>query len=66
MDNGHSVALTAGEWVDLRDQNGRLQARYHPGLKLLIIQDKKVRTPHDLRRYETGDRQQSTPVLLSA
>lgn len=42
------------EWVNLRDKQGRVQGRYCPRLQLLIIQERKVQTPHDLSKYHQG------------
>lgn len=41
-----------GNWVNLRDDAGNIQARYHPKLRLLIIQERKTKTLHDLTKYE--------------
>lgn len=54
-------ASDSGEWINLRDDRGRVQARYHPVLSLLIIQDRGKRTIHDLNRHRQGERMM--PVL---
>ena len=36
----------------LCDDQGRIQARYHPGLLLLIIQDRGKKTIHDLKHHD--------------
>ena len=38
-------------WVRLCDDRGHVQARYHPGLLLLIIQDRGKKTIHDLKHH---------------
>lgn len=48
-------ASDSGEWVNLRDDAGRVQARYHPVLALLIIQDRGKKTIHDLNRHRCLD-----------
>lgn len=48
---------TSGElpeaWVNLRDEQGRIQARYCPQRQLLVIRERRVDTVHDLSRYGT-------------
>lgn len=41
-----------GDWVNLRDDAGNIQARYHPKLRLLIIQERKTKTLHDLTKFD--------------
>jgi len=42
----------ASDWINLRDAAGNLQARYHPKLRLLLIQERKTKTLHDLAKYD--------------
>lgn len=42
-----------GDWVNLRDAHGRIQASYHPGLQMLIIKARGEKTMHDLRKFAT-------------
>jgi hypothetical protein len=44
-----------GHWVNLRDERGDTQARFHTGLMLLIVTVKGRKTPHDLRKYLGGE-----------
>ena len=44
--------VASGGWVNLRDDAGNLQARYHPKLRLLLIQERKTKTLHDLRKFD--------------
>ena len=45
-------AQGAPEWVNLRDNQGDIQARYNPRLKRLVIQRRGVKTLHDLAVLE--------------
>lgn len=47
---GEAPESIAG-WINLRDDRGHVQARYHPGLLLLIIQDRGKKTIHDLKHH---------------
>lgn len=40
------------DWINLRDAAGNLQARYHPKLRLLLIQERKAKTLHDLTKFD--------------
>lgn len=40
------------DWINLRDAAGNLQARYHPKLRLLLIQERKTKTLHDLSKFD--------------
>lgn len=51
-----------GDWVNLRDAAGNIQARYHPRLRLLIIQERKTKTLHDLTKFD-GSCQDKKAVL---
>ena len=53
------------QWVNLRDEQGRIQARYCPRLQLLMIQERKVKTVHDLSRFCAGIDEEETSVLKS-
>lgn len=44
----------AKDWINLRDAAGNLQARYHPKLRLLLIQERRTKTLHDLSRFDSG------------
>lgn len=46
-----SASESTEGWVRLCDAQGRIQARYHPGLLLLIIQDRGKKTIHDLKHH---------------
>lgn len=61
---GH-VSSDTKNWINLRDANGNLQARYHPKLRLLLIQERKTKTLHDLSKFDgsTGACQDSKNVL---
>lgn len=39
------------EWIALRDTNGKLQARYNPRTRKLLIGERRQTTEHDLSRY---------------
>jgi hypothetical protein len=54
-----------GEWVNLRDERGNVQARYCPRLQLLVIRERRVDTVHELGRFRAGLDANSTPVLKS-
>lgn len=47
-------------WVNLRDAQGNLQARYHPKLKLLLIQERKTKTLHDLAKFDASQNSSTT------
>lgn len=49
---GHVASNTKGDWINLRDAAGNLQARYHPRLRLLLIQERKTKTLHDLTKFD--------------
>lgn len=49
---GHVASNTKRGWVNLRDDAGNIQARYHPKLRLLIIQERKTKTLHDLTKFD--------------
>ena len=49
------VEVPVDGWVNLRDDQGRVQARLHRGLLLLIIAGKGRKEPHDLRKYLAGE-----------
>lgn len=49
-----STGSATDAWVNLRDEHGRIQARYHPGRHLLMIVERRVVTVHELGRFERG------------
>lgn len=51
-------------WIELRD-DGKLWAKYHPGLKLLEIAKGKVKVIFDLKLYE-AEMLRSTQSLQEA
>lgn len=48
--------VQSSDWVNLRDARGRVQARYNPRLRLLVIQDRRIKTLHDLSKHEPVDK----------
>ena len=42
-------------WINLRDDRGHVQARFHRELLLLIITGRGRTEPHDLRKYIDGE-----------
>lgn len=48
----NSQPAKGGDWINLRDAAGNLQARYHPKLRLLLIQERKTKTLHDLAKLD--------------
>lgn len=52
-----------GEWVNLRDDRGHVQASYNPSLMLLIIKERGKKTMHDLRKFTAPSCQDSPAVL---
>ena len=55
------VSIPVDGWVRLCDNRGRVQACYHPGLLLLIIQDRGKKTIHDLNHRRHDDRLKAVP-----
>lgn len=43
-------ASDSGEWINLRDDAGQVQATYHPGLSIIIIKYRGSKAICDLRR----------------
>ncbi len=60
-----AATVDKGDWINLRDAAGNLQARYHPKLRLLLIQERKTKTLHDLSKFENsaGSCQDAKTVL---
>lgn len=54
---------SAGEWVNLRDDRGHVQASYNPVLMLLIIKERGRKTMHDLRKVKVSYCENSAGVL---
>ena len=52
-----------GEWVNLRDERGHVQASYNPVLMLLIIKERGRKTMHDLRKVKVSYCEERTIVL---
>lgn len=49
------LTIDPDAWVNLRDDEGRIQGRYHTTLQILIIQHRGKQTTHNLRRYRQGE-----------
>lgn len=54
---------SAGDWVNLCDAQGHVQATYSPSLRLLIIRGRHGKALHDLGKLDQSACQGSTPVL---
>ena len=48
------------DWVNLRDSEGNIQARYNPRLKQLVIQRRGIKTMHDLATLEVMANQETS------
>lgn len=54
MHNNSSTKPTKSGWVNLYDNQGRIQANYNPRLRLLLIAKGKQKTIHDLKKHDTS------------
>ena len=45
--------VDARDWVNLRNEQGRVQARYNRRTGKLVIVERGVTTEHDLRKFAT-------------
>lgn len=52
-ESGAQSSTSTGEWINLRDERGHVQASYNPLLRLLIIKERGRATVHDLRKFAT-------------
>lgn len=63
VESGAQSSTSTGEWVNLRDERGHVQASYNPVLMLLIIKERGKKTMHDLRKVKVSYCEERTIVL---
>lgn len=61
------LAIDPDAWVNLRDDEGHIQGRYHTTLQILILFMRgRRRTIHDLGRHRQGEQSQQRARLIDA